>query len=112
MILWEYICNLGIALWGIALATAGKYQLPGGHGYVFIWWYSIDCTANAIALGDPRESISSRAAKARAAGREWGCVLCAILGYFATLFAGTPTDHCAQSLEANEGRRAIIPDGD
>lgn len=113
MILWEYICNLGIALWNLARATKGGYHpRPDMNGYVLIWWYCIDCLCNAIALGDPNESISSRAGKARADGREWACALCAVLGYFATLIAGKPTDHCGDSVEANEGSRAIIPDGE
>lgn len=70
----------------------------------------LDQFANSVIAGDPRETISSRAAKARAEGKEWGCVLCRFLGWCATRIAGKPTDHCAQSVEANVGGDAVIPD--
>lgn len=111
MILWYFIENVCIALWNLARATAGAYR-PNGHTYFVSWWYCVDCLCNALTGGDPRETISSRAGKARANGRTWGCVLCAFLGWVATLIAGQPTDHCGESIEANEGARAIIPDGD
>lgn len=100
-----YIANLAIALWNLLRATVGVYR-PNGDGYFHSWWYSVDCLGNALAAGDPRETISSRAGKARLAGREWGCVLCAVLA------AITRNDHCTLSIEVNEGSRAIIPDGE
>lgn len=112
MILVAYACNLWVAYWNLCRATIGEYQPRPGMGYVLAWWYCVDCLLNAIAFGDPDESISSRAGKARANGRKWACVLCAVLNYFATLIAGKQTDHCAESVEANEGSRAIIPDGE
>lgn len=36
----------------------------------------LDEAANTILGGSPNETISERSAKARAAGRRWGCVLC------------------------------------
>lgn len=38
-----------------------------------------DQLANAAANGDPDETISSRANRARAERRRWGCVLCGLL---------------------------------
>ncbi len=38
-----------------------------------------DQLANAAANGDPDETISSRANRARAELRRWGCVLCGLL---------------------------------
>ncbi|HEY6019486.1 MAG TPA: hypothetical protein VIY48_06185 [Candidatus Paceibacterota bacterium] len=111
MIIVTYIANLAIALWNLARTTFGMYR-PNGDGWIHSWFYCLDCLGNALAFGDPRETISSRAGKARNAGRTWGCVLCAFLGWVATLIAGKPTDHCGDSVAANEGSRAIIPDGE
>lgn len=55
-----------------------------------------DQLANVAANGDEDETISSRAAKARNAGRRWGCVLCRILD-------ALDPDHCDKSIEADEG---------
>jgi hypothetical protein len=41
----------------------------------------IDETCNVDANGRVNETISARAAKARNAGRRWGCVLCRVLGW-------------------------------
>jgi hypothetical protein len=49
-----------------------------------------DELANAATGGDPGETISSRAFKAKVAGRKWGCVLCRLLD---TIQA----DHCKNS---------------
>lgn len=72
----------------------------------------LDQAGNTLAGGSPNETISERSAKARAAGRKWGCVICAFLGWCATLIAGKPTDHCANALTSTIGDDAIIPDGD
>lgn len=64
---------------------------------------AIDQLGNAVAAGDPDETISSRAGKAMREGRVWGCVLCKFLNWF-------ERDHCAKSIEADEGGRAIAPD--
>ena len=105
-----YVPNLLIGLWYFAGSILFLYR-PNGDGWLHSVAYCFDCFCNAVAFGDPRETISSRAGKARAAGRKWGCVLCAFLGWVATLIARTPTDHCAQSIMASAGARAIIPDG-
>lgn len=107
----KYVWNLCVGLYYLLAATLGLYR-PNGDGYVLSFWRSVDCMCNAIAFGDPKETISSRSAKARAAGRVWGCVLCRFLGWVATKIDGKPTDHCALSLAANVGTNAIIPDGD
>lgn len=64
---------------------------------------AIDQLANALLLGDPTETISSRADKAAVEGKRWGCVLCKLLNY-------VQHGHCEKSLEATAGSRAIIPD--
>lgn len=64
---------------------------------------AIDQLANTILLGDPQETISSRADKAAVEGKRWGCVLCKLLNV-------VQKNHCPLSLEANVGSNAIIPD--
>lgn len=56
--LWAMATNPGRA-WGIARA--------------------FDRVFNVAANGDERETVSSRAARARDEGRRWGCVLCRLL---------------------------------
>ena len=67
--LWAMATNPGRA-WGIARA--------------------FDRVFNVAANGDERETVSSRAARARDEGRRWGCVLCRLLD---RLDAG----HCDQA---------------
>ena len=57
---------------------------------------SLDQAANAAAAGDPDESISSRAGKARRRGDTWGCLLCVFLDSLVK-------DHCATAIEEDEG---------
>jgi hypothetical protein len=57
----------------------------------------------AVLLGDPRETISSRADKAMREGKRWGCILCRFLSKI-------QKQHCQQSLEPDAGQNAIIPD--
>lgn len=59
---------------------------------------SLDQLINTLTGGDPDETISSRAAKAAARGRPWGCVLCGLLDRI-------DPGHCARSVEADEGER-------
>lgn len=105
MILFAYPANVAIALWNVVRATANQYR-PNGDGYIHSWWYCVDCLGNALAFGDPRETISSRAGKARDNGQVWGCVLCRFLAFV------TRTDHCSLSIQQDKGGRAIIPDGE
>jgi hypothetical protein len=62
----------------------------------------LDETANALTGGSPNETISERAAKARNAGKRWGCVLCGLL----------PKGHCDNALTSTIGDDAIIKDGE
>ncbi|WP_349609172.1 hypothetical protein [Cupriavidus sp. DF5525] len=64
---------------------------------------ALDQFGNALAAGSPDETISSRAGKAQAAGRRWGCILCRMLDWF-------ERDHCARSIEADEGEDAALAD--
>lgn len=58
---------------------------------------AIDQWANAFLGGDPDETISSRAARARNRGRRWGCALCRLLD-------ALDRDHCAKNIEPDRGR--------
>lgn len=57
---------------------------------------SLDQFGNTLAGGDPDETISSRAAKARNKGKTWGCVLCRVIDWF-------DTGHCDKNIETDEG---------
>lgn len=43
---------------------------------------AIDRAANGALRGNPHETISSRANRAKVNGRRWGCVLCKLLDWF------------------------------
>ncbi|MDO8931477.1 MAG: hypothetical protein Q7U97_03705 [Rhodocyclaceae bacterium] len=60
----------------------------------------IDQLANAIAGGDPDETISSRAAK-----RRQTCKAC---DWLCRILEKIDPRHCAESLEADEGKEAVI----
>jgi len=55
-----------------------------------------DQLMNAATGGNEDETISSRAAKARQRGRQWGCVLCRLLD-------SIDKDHCNKSIEPDKG---------
>ncbi|CAJ6184005.1 Uncharacterised protein [Burkholderia pseudomallei] len=63
----------------------------------------LDEAVNTIFGGSPNETISERAAKARNAGRRWGCVLCRALDRISR-------GHCDNALTATIGDDAVIPD--
>lgn len=64
---------------------------------------AIDQMANTILMGDPQETISSRADKAMREGKQWGCILCKFLSMI-------QKNHCQKSIEPNAGSNAVIPD--
>lgn len=57
---------------------------------------ALDQLANVLALGEPDETISSRAHKAALKGKRWGCVLCRLLDLL-------DPGHCARVVEWDEG---------
>lgn len=71
--------------------------------YVLNVLIALDQFGNALVGGSPDETISSRAGKAQQKGKRWGCVLCRFLNWF-------ERDHCAKSIEPDEGADAVIPD--
>lgn len=64
----------------------------------------LDEAANTILGGSPNETISERAAKARNAGRRWGCILCRLLNRI-------NPGHCDNALTSTIGDDAAVPDG-
>lgn len=98
-----YLSNVGIALWRMPVAILGKYQAVPGDGWLRNVLVTLDQLGNALTLGDPNETISSRSCKAQLAGEEWGCIMCKFLSWF-------QTNHCQLALERDKGRRAVIPD--
>ena len=64
---------------------------------------ALDEFGNAFAGGDPRETISSRAAKARMQGRKWAYWLCAFLNIF-------QVHHCIKTEDNSVGDDGIIKD--
>lgn len=75
--------------WAIAANPARAWRMAVAH----------DQLANAAANGDEDETISSRAGKARRAGRRWGCLLCWLLDRI-------DPQHCDRNIEEDEGQRA------
>ena len=60
-----------------------------------------DQTLNAALVGRPGsedETISSRAGKARRAGKRWGCILCRLLDKI-------DLHHCEKNIENDEGEK-------
>jgi hypothetical protein len=51
-------------------------------GYLWNILVSVDQLVNTLTGGSPDETISLRAKRARAAGAQWGCVLCKVLDVF------------------------------
>ena len=63
--------------------------------YLFNLLISADQFFNTVLGGNPDETISSRAAKAKPSGKKWGCVLCKLLDKF-------DKNHCEKSIEMDE----------
>lgn len=59
---------------------------------------AFDQVLNVLLLGEPHETVSLRAAKAREDGQRWGCVLCRILD-------ALHKQHCARVLERRRNLR-------
>lgn len=72
--LWRYACS-------VAFNTDKAWNIAK----------MIDETANVGANGKVNTTISARAARARNAGRRWGCILCRVLDW-------VQKDHCSSSL--------------
>lgn len=73
--------------------------------YFLNWLILLDQAGNTLVGGSPNETISERAAKARNAGRQWGCMLCKALDWI-------NTNHCNNALTSTIGDDAVIQDGE
>lgn len=62
---------------------------------LIVW---LDQGINTFFAGDPDETVSSRAAKAKRQGHCWGCALCWLLDRF-------DPGHCEKTIELDEGER-------
>lgn len=103
-----YIKNVIIAFARLIKSFFGLYHYLNTDGYFKNVLVILDCFGNALAGGDPDETISSRCAKAALYEQtkgEWGggCRMCAFLSIF-------QQDHCTKALNRNKGSRAVIPD--
>ena len=69
--------------------------------YALNWLNLVDHLGNTLLLGDPNETISARAARARKAGRVWAKYACMVLtGAARIVTLGKVTrDHCDYALD-------------
>ncbi len=76
-----------------------------------IWWkrwiwnilVAFDQFWNAILAGDPDETISSRAGKAKREDKKWACILCRFLDIF-------DESHCREAVNEDDGDDQIWKD--
>ena len=71
------------------------------HKWIWNVLIAFDRFANALFAGDPEETISSRAGKARNEDKVWGKALCPVLDWL-------DPDHCASSIDFTEGDDAVF----
>ncbi len=82
--------------------------LPGGIGqWGFNYWVAIDQTVNALTLGDPDETISSRMGKWSTA-EDPGLFRSATSGTVCFFLDLVDANHCANSIEHDEGSNAVV----
>lgn len=70
-------------------------RVRAGH-LAFNVLVALDQLANAVAGGQPRDTISARAYRAQQNGRAWGCLLCRALDRI-------QKDHCAKAARKEAG---------
>lgn len=63
--------------------------------YVWNLLIALDQLLNTLLVGNPDETLSSRAYKASLKGKAWGCILCKLLDKI-------DKNHCAESVERDE----------
>jgi hypothetical protein len=81
-----FACVVGAALIISRMASS----IITNPGKAFDIAVALDRAGNAAANGANAETISSRANRARAEGRRWGCILCRFLDWIRA-------NHCADS---------------
>jgi hypothetical protein len=106
----QYVRNVALGAVRMPLSVIKMYTYHPADSYIQNVLVTFDCFCNALALGDPDETISSRCAKAQLYEQAqkpptWGggCRMCSFLAFF-------QENHCGIALERNEGHMAIIKD--
>jgi len=82
-------------------APVSEKARKGWRKYLWNLLIAVDQFANTVTLGDPDETISSRAGKAKAEGKRWARVLCWGLNFI-------DPGHCVDSIELNEGKDQVL----
>ncbi len=82
--------------------------MPGGVGqWAFNFWVSVDQLVNTLTLGDPDETISSRVGKWSLA-EDPGMFRDYTSGMLCFFLDLVDDDHCATSIEHDEGEKALF----
>ena len=81
---------------GMALQPKTEQARHGWRKWAWNILISLDQFGNAITAGDPDETISSRAGKAKTQGRRWAVALCWLLDR-------VDPGHCEESVDETEG---------
>lgn len=95
----QYIENLYIATRNLLSSVFGSYKPRPTKDYYFNFLVALDELLNALFGGSPKETISSRSARARNDGNIIGCLLCKILSIIFTHIFGEKLDHCTSALD-------------
>lgn len=85
---------LGAVCLGVIAAVFSLAQAIGGHPRWLKTVIAFDQAFNAAVGGSEDMTLSTRAARARTAGKRWGCVLCWLLDK-------VDPRHCEDSDKAN-----------
>ena len=100
-----YFARLFLVCGSMAMSAAGNLiaVMAALAGSSRAWPVAVanDQTLNAALVGKPGsedETISSRAGKARIAGKRWGCILCRLLDLI-------DKRHCEKNIENDEGEK-------
>ena len=98
----------GFATLAFAVFLSVLARKPGPQGR---WAYNVllsaDFFANALMMGDPRESISSRLGKWQQMGGWRGSVADALCPGLSVLML--ERDHCRRSIDRTAGARGVVP---
>lgn len=97
--------NVGAWLW-LGLVGFARWLALGAAG--FLWWADVGLNV-ALLWSKVVGTFSARAGRARHAGRQWGCAVCALLNPAARLVCRclglpVPGDHCEESRLAEAAR--------
>lgn len=90
---WIYSLNISFTFHRFLLSLANQYKVKPIYSYWFNIAVVFDELLNAVLFGNPYETISSRAGKARNKGHHWGCILCRFLDFI------TQREHCANAIK-------------